>query len=532
LREIRPAPSFKRRIYRGISLVLIVCLLEPYAAIAQQANPATTTQAPQPMPTAPGARPAAQNIMMPARSVAGPDYRLGNGDVLDVQIAGRLDVTRLQVIVDPEGLVNIPPLGAIPVGGLTLLESNRRISERARSLLRFADVSIAVSVPRAFEVVVSGEVERPGAVQALAIQRLHELILIAGGITPRGTARHVQVTQGGATREVDVLRFELHGDLDQNPYVVDGMRIHVPARSAAVSLAGAVRRPGEYELGTKGSLAELLELTGGLAPGGAGSDARLTRIGPDGRKETVSIDLRTALAPPADVPLQSGDTVFVPPLSVLQDVVEVRGAFIGVTDSSKTITSGKPTIVQRFELAQGERVRDVVLKAGGAAAYADLRLAFIDRAGTTGPRQRVPIDMQRLLVEKDETQNVLLQNGDVMTVPVVEDKVYVVGEVKSPGAQDFRPDLTPREYVALAGGPGNRARIAATSVTFRNGRTYAMAEAPPLEPGVVVTVPEVAVKWWQDYVQIATLIASLVTAYTGIFILFGGGIGNNNNTNN
>src|SRR6266404_7547775 len=130
LREIRPVPSFKRWIYRGISLVLILCLLEPCAAIAQPANPATTTQAPQPMPTAPGARPATQNIMMPARSVAGPDYRLGNGDVLDVQIAGRLDVTRLQVIVDPEGLVNIPPLGAIPVGGLTLLESNRRISER------------------------------------------------------------------------------------------------------------------------------------------------------------------------------------------------------------------------------------------------------------------------------------------------------------------------------------------------------------------------------------------------------------------
>jgi len=111
----------------------------------------------------------------------------------------------------------------------------------------------------------------------------------------------------------------------------------------------------------------------------------------------------------------------------------------------------------------------------------------------------------------------------------VEDKVYIVGEVKSPGAQDFRPDLTPREYLALAGGPGNRARIGDTTVTFRNGRTYAMAEAPPLEAGTVVTVPEVSVKWWQDYVQIAQLLASLITAYTGIFILFNGSVGNNNN---
>ena len=50
-----------------------------------------------------------------------------------------------------------------------------------------------------------------------------------------------------------------------------------------------------------------------------------------------------------------------------------------------------------------------------------------------------------------------------------------------------------------------------------------MAEAPPLEPGAVVTVPEVAVKWWQDYLQIAQVIASLITAYTGVYLIFGGG---------
>jgi len=87
-------------------------------------------------------------------------------------------------------------------------------------------------------------------------------------------------------------------------------------------------------------------------------------------------------------------------------------------------------------------------------------------------------------VEKDEAPNIVLQNGDVVVLPIVEDRVFVVGEVKAPGPHDFRPDLTPREYVALAGGPTNRARLTNTSVTFRSGRTYAMADAPPLEPGV------------------------------------------------
>jgi protein involved in polysaccharide export with SLBB domain len=457
-----------------------------------------------------------------SRSIAGPDYQLGPGDVLDVQIVGRLDVNRQQVVVDPEGKISLPPLGPIVVGGRSLLEANRTITARARAIFRFADVSMAVLAPRSFEAIVSGEVERPGTLQVLATQRLHEVILTTGGITPRGSVRHVQVTRDGVTREVDLLLFELKGDLAQNPLVQEGMRIHVPPRRAAVVLQGGVRRPGEYELSNSGSLREVLELTGGLGPAGAVSDGRLTRVGSDGRKETSSLDLRTA-----DVTLQAGDVLYVPPLTTIQDVVEVRGAFNGTGEPGKMTTAGKATVVQRLELARGERVKDIVIKAGGAAPFADLRLAYVDRADA-GPAQRIPVDLHRLIVDKDETQNILVQNGDVVVLPVVEDKVYVVGEVKNPGPQDFRPDLTPREYLAAAGGPGNRAKLGAATVTFRNGRTYAMAEAPPLEAGTMITVPEVAVKWWQDYVTIASLVASLITAYTGIFVLFNGPIGNNN----
>ncbi|MBI4594385.1 MAG: SLBB domain-containing protein, partial [Candidatus Rokubacteria bacterium] len=214
------------------------------------------------------------------------------------------------------------------------------------------------------------------------------------------------------------------------------------------------------------------------------------------------------------------DLFFVPSVGILQDVVEVRGAFNGTTESSRTAIAGKPTIVQRFELAQGDRMRDIVARAGGVAAYADLRLAFVERAGAGGPRQRIPVDLHRLLVEKDEVQNIALANGDVLALPVVEDKVYVLGEVKSPGPLDFRPELTPREYLALAGGPTLRARFRNATVTMRSGRTYLLAEAPPLEPGAVVTVPEVQVRWYQDYVAIATVIVGLITAYTGLFFVF------------
>lgn len=524
-------------------LLVVTMLVTPTLALAQPVPSSQEPRAPAiPTPQTPQVPPQAPPVDFPVRAPGGvptaprpdpcglvgqqrvqsPEYRLGSGDLLDVQIAGRLDVTRQQVVVDPEGMLTIPPIGSIAVAGITLRETNRRVAERARALLRYAEVSISVQQPRCFEVVLSGEVERPGSLQSSALRRVHDVLLAAGGITPRGSLRRVVVSREGSSVELDLLRFELTGDLADNPLVEEGMRIHVPPRGGSVTLTGAFRRPGEYEIGADGGLRSLLQLTGGVAQAAAAGQARLTRVQPDGRKETLSVDLARALAPPADVPLRPGDVLFVPQLTVLQDVVEVRGAFNGTAESSRTVTAGKPTIVQRFELAQGDRVKDVVGRAGGTAAYADLRLALVERVGAAGPRQRIPIDLHRLLVEKDDTPNIVLENGDVLSLPVAEDKVYVLGEVRNPGGIDFRPDLTPREYVALAGGPTVRARFKNATVTYRNGRSYLLAQAPPLEPGAVVTVPEVSVRWYQDYVTIATTISSLITAYTGLFVLFGG----------
>jgi len=56
-----------------------------------------------------------------------------------------------------------------------------------------------------------------------------------------------------------------------------------------------------------------------------------------------------------------------------------------------------------------------------------------------------------------------------------------------------------------------------------------MAEAPPLEPGAVMTVPEVSVRWYQDYVAISQAITGLITSYLSLFLLFGGEISTGNN---
>ncbi len=500
-----------RVVCRSIAAILVVCLLLPSLLAAQTLDrpgsppgtppPSAAPPLPSAPPTLPGDSvlfrlPGVRNDacfgpfygLNTGKVSTPPEYRLGPADSLNVQLVGRIDIPGQQVnvgqsvTVDPEGYIAVVPIGTIPIAGLTVAEAHRKVTAEVRKLYRFTDVTLSITAPRCFEVLTSGEVERPGTMWASAMRRVHEIIAIGGGITPRGSVRYVVVTpRGGEPKTIDLLRFELLGDLSQNPLVEDGMRIHVPYRGGFVSLAGAVRRPGTYELGPDPGLKNLLQLVGGLTQGAAASQARLTRIGAGDRNDTFPLDLGKALSPPADVPLKPGDVLYVPPGNVLQDVVEVRGAF-------------------------------------------DLRVAMIDRGGAGGPRRQIPIDLQRLLVDKDEFENIPLENGDVFTLPAVEDKVYILGEVKGPGAQDYRVGATVREYLAVAGGPTVRGRFKNAIVTFRDGRTFNLVQAPPIEPGAIITIPEVSVRWWQDYVTISNAITGLISSYASIFLLFGGRI--------
>lgn len=563
--------TFSLTFRRATALLMALCIGFPSVAIGQQPTGLTPAPGPAVAPPSPAAPPSvpADSFLLRfggirpdacagvnaglgnvGRVALPPDYRLGPADQIDIQITNRLEVTKLQVIVDPEGYISLPPAGLLAVSGLTILEAQQRANQQLRTLFRYTDTIFSVPVPRCFEVVLTGEVERPGATQASAMRRVHEVILLSGGVTPRGSVRFVELypkPEEPKTREprngesrastskigrpktvIDLLRFELNGDQTQNPLVEEGLRIHVPPRMGYVTLSGAVRRPGTYELAPGKGLRDLLDLMGGLSQGAAGSRARLTRVDAQGRHVSSDVDLVPLVKTGGDMPLEPGDVLYVPPGGVLQDIVEVRGAFVGTPESAKTTVGGKPTIVQRFELAHGDRIRDLVVKAGGPSPLADLRMALVERSGPGGPRRQIPIDLQRLYIDKEEFENLPLENGDVLILPAVEDRVYVLGEVKSPGPQDFRIGATAREYLAYAGGPTVRARFKNATVTFRDGRTFVLAEAPPIEPGAIVSIPEVSVRWYQDYLSIVTAIAGVVTAYTGLYILFGGDINTGN----
>jgi polysaccharide biosynthesis/export protein len=103
---------------------------------------------------------------------------------------------------------------------------------------------------------------------------------------------------------------------------------------------------------------------------------------------------------------------------------------------------GKPGPLQ---LMQDLTLLQAVSLAGGLSPAADQEGSYVLRGG-----KAIPINFVRLL-RGDTSQNVPLQPGDTVVIPIA-DQVYVQGEVKKPGAIKLTKDLTVVRAITEAGG--------------------------------------------------------------------------------
>jgi polysaccharide biosynthesis/export protein len=295
-------------------------------------------------------------------------------------------------------------------------------------------------------------------------------------------------------------------------------------RSGIVFLTGEVRNPGAYDALPVERVSQIITRAGGLAPLGSRTHIMLIRAGEvysivDIQRFETKGDL---LANPY---VQSGDVIQVP---TVEGMATVRGAVFGRGESRlRAPTTEAPDLTRErtsegiYELTPGARVSDVISQAGGITPWADLSNSYIDRlvVGGGGVRKRIPINLRRIIFEKDSVGDIDMANFDVVVVPAFDTLVYVEGEVTKPGPLPYYPSLRASEYIGQAGGPTMYANVRSVSV-LRSGRRISGRINPVAEPGDIVIVPRMSVRWWQDYVTIfgavavpvASLLVSLAVA--------------------
>ena len=131
--------------------------------------------------------------VVPVAAVDDGPYTLDTGDKLRIVVFGQ-DALSNNYIVDAEGQVALPLIGAVNARGLTTRELAGSIKSRlAQGYIREPSVAVEVEVYRPFFVL--GEVTYPGQYPYVPNMTVESAIAIAGGFTPRGFKYTVAVTR-------------------------------------------------------------------------------------------------------------------------------------------------------------------------------------------------------------------------------------------------------------------------------------------------------------------------------------------------
>jgi polysaccharide export outer membrane protein len=120
-------------------------------------------------------------------------YRLDSGDRLRISVFEQPGLTN-SYTVDQAGYIAFPLIGQVAARGQTMPALEGAIASRLKQgYLRDPDVTIEVDRYR--PVYVMGEVGRPGQYSYVPGLTAQNAIAIAGGFTPRGNQRDVDVTR-------------------------------------------------------------------------------------------------------------------------------------------------------------------------------------------------------------------------------------------------------------------------------------------------------------------------------------------------
>jgi len=121
-------------------------------------------------------------------------YKLGSGDQLRITVFGHNDLSG-DFMVEGSGLVSLPLVGAIPLGGKTIIEAESAIITALKpDYLKNPRVSVQVLNYRPFYII--GEVNNPGSYPYVSGMTVLEAVAIAGGFTYRAKESEMTITRG------------------------------------------------------------------------------------------------------------------------------------------------------------------------------------------------------------------------------------------------------------------------------------------------------------------------------------------------
>jgi protein involved in polysaccharide export with SLBB domain len=438
----------------------------------------------------------------------GPDYVLGPGDGLSIDLWGGVSQSFTRII-DREGKIVLPEAGTIVVAGQTLQRAQTIIEDALKQQYRNVRVDITIARLRTVRIYVVGDVQRPGAYDLSSLSTPLNALYAAGGPTSVGSLRILRHMRGSQLiREVDLYDFLLHGKRMDDERLEAGDTLLVPPAGPQVAVYGMIKRPAIYELKGNANLSEVLDDAGGATVAAALSHITIERIQPNQQRETLTLDLpstdaeKSSLQAIASFTVKDGDRVYVAPiLPYSERVIYMEG---------HVVRPGRLSYRDGMQL--GDVLRSYQDLLPEPAARGDvIRLVAPDLHPET-----IPFQVPDVLIGNS---NFALQPFDTIRIygryEVDSPKVVIRGEVLRPGSYPLSKGMTVAQLVKMAGGFKRDALLESadlTSYTVQGEKkivsqrmsieigaavnTDRSSADVPLKPGDVLTIHQIS--GWND----------------------------------
>jgi polysaccharide biosynthesis/export protein len=259
----------------------------------------------------------------PADHIAVPaNYIIGPGDELLIRAWGQIDVDA-RVIVDRNGQIYLPKVGSVSVAGIRYEQLSNHLKEAIEVTFRHFDLRVTLGQLRSIQIFVVGNARRPGTYTVSSLSTLVNALFASGGVSIHGSMRHIELKRGDRIVSEFDLYDLLKGDKSKDVVLLPGDVIYIPPVGPQVAMAGSVNFPAIYELHGAATLAEELEVAGGLSNVADGQHVIVERIE---NRSTRKVDEFTLDVTGESRELHDGDVVRVVAISPKFDnAVTLRG---------------------------------------------------------------------------------------------------------------------------------------------------------------------------------------------------------------
>ncbi len=418
-----------------------------------------------------------------ATTVPPPEsYILGPGDEVEVYLWGKLQ-QQFTLKIDQAGKIFLPKAGPLQIAGKPLSVAQERIRDSLNEVFANVDVGVNLSKYRSIKVYVLGEVGAPGSYVVYAGSSIFSALAQAEGIKKTGSLRSIQHMRANRLlNEVDLYEGvrSIRGLVGEE--LVEGDVIIVPPIGETLAIAGAVKKPGIYEIKGKEDLVWLLDQCGGTY---AFADPRRVQVehNNDDFQRVLQDYTLENFQKPEKIKVQDGDLVLVHSNEDL-----LRG---------KVSVQGQVWYPGSYQWKSGMKLSALLRKAGGLLANAHMLRADLvthaalprrallkpgesvgdllakyqktenERLEQRGQAELVPglgqhfsaiqresIELTQVLSGEKDPE---LQEGDELLVYAVEaiaptQTVSIQGAVRQPGEYLIYPDMTIADLIFMAGG--------------------------------------------------------------------------------